>query len=156
MLVTDGDPLILPDRIEWLLDALEEHAPQVEIVRIATRVPLQDLRRVDARMKRALRRRSTFRVEVATHINHRGELFPEVREAYAALQEAGARIYDQTVLLRGLNDNLNTLSSSSTSCAPWTSRRTICSTASRSAAWTTTARLSRRGLSCSAGWEPRG
>ena len=60
-------------------------------------------------MQRALRRRSTFRVEVATHINHKGELFPEVREAYAALQEAGARIYDQTVLLRGLNDNLDTL-----------------------------------------------
>lgn len=109
VLVTGGDPLILVDRIEWLLDALEEHAPQVEIVRIATRVPLQDPRRVDARMQRAMRRRSTFRVEVATHINHKGELFPEVREAYAALQEAGARIYDQTVLLRGLNDNLDTL-----------------------------------------------
>ncbi|BCL27535.1 radical SAM protein [Streptomyces aurantiacus] len=109
VLVTGGDPLILVDRIEWLLDALEEHAPQVEIVRIATRVPLQDPRRVDARMQHALRRRSTFRVEIATHINHKGELFPEVREAYTVLQEAGARIYDQTVLLRGLNDGLDTL-----------------------------------------------
>ncbi|MFE7192004.1 radical SAM protein [Kitasatospora sp. NPDC057541] len=109
VLVTGGDPLVLVDRIEWLLDALEEHAPQVETVRIATRVPLQDPRRVDARMRRALRRRSAFRIEIATHINHKGELFPEVRDAYAALRETGARLYDQTVLLRGLNDTLDTL-----------------------------------------------
>ncbi|MFC8825197.1 radical SAM protein [Streptomyces sp. NPDC057137] len=109
ILVTGGDPLILVDRVEFLLDAVERYAPQVEVVRLATRVPLQDPRRIDERMLHALRPRATFRVEIATHINHPGELFPEVREAYAALQSAGARIYDQTVLLRGVNDNLDTL-----------------------------------------------
>ncbi|MFJ9889764.1 radical SAM protein [Streptomyces sp. NPDC091287] len=109
VLVTGGDPLVLVDRLAFLLDAIEEHAPQVEVVRIGTRVPLQDPRRVDERMIRALRPRSTFRVEIATHINHPGELFPEVREAYGALGSAGARIYDQTVLLRGVNDDLDTL-----------------------------------------------
>ncbi|MBN3933199.1 radical SAM protein [Streptomyces verrucosisporus] len=109
VLITGGDPLILVDRLEFLLDAIEQHAPQVEVVRIGTRVPLQDPKRVNERMVRALRRRSTFRVEIATHINHPGELFPEVREAYAKLQEAGARIYDQTVLLRDVNDDIDTL-----------------------------------------------
>ncbi|UMP06981.1 radical SAM protein [Amycolatopsis sp. EV170708-02-1] len=109
ILVTGGDPLILVDRVDFLLDSIERHATDVEVVRIATRVPLQDPRRVDKRMLHALRPRSTFRIEIATHINHPGELFPEVREAYAALQTAGARIYDQTVLLRGVNDEPETL-----------------------------------------------
>lgn len=109
VLVTGGDPLILVDRVEYLLDSIEQHAPNVEVVRVATRVPLQDPSRVDDRMRHALRPRSTFRVEIATHINHPGELFPEVREAFASLQSAGTRVYDQTVLLRGVNDDLATL-----------------------------------------------
>ncbi|MFF3958328.1 radical SAM protein [Streptomyces sp. NPDC001890] len=109
VLVTGGDPLILVDRIEYLLDSIEQHAPNVEVVRVATRVPLQDPGRVNQRMLHALRPRTNFRVEIATHINHPGELFPEVRDAYTALQEAGARIYDQTVLLRGVNDDLDTM-----------------------------------------------
>ncbi|WP_409473811.1 hypothetical protein [Streptomyces sp. HC307] len=50
-----------------------------------------------------------FRVEIATPINHLGELYPDVREAYAALQSAGVRIYGQTMLLRGVNDDVQTL-----------------------------------------------
>ncbi|MDK0524146.1 radical SAM protein [Streptomyces sp. ML-6] len=109
VLVTGGDPLMLVKRLDFLLDALERHAPNVEVVRIGTRVPLQDPRRVDARMVRALRPRSGFRIEIATHVNHPGELFPEVREAYRRLSEAGVTLYDQTVLLRGVNDDLGTL-----------------------------------------------
>ncbi|ALG08378.1 radical SAM protein [Kibdelosporangium phytohabitans] len=109
VLVTGGDPLMLVDRLDFLLDAIERHAPNVRVVRIGTRVPLQDPRRVDDRMAHALRPRSTFRIEIATHVNHPGELFSEVREAYQRLQDAGAVIYDQTVLLRGVNDNLDTL-----------------------------------------------
>ncbi|HWM05837.1 MAG TPA: radical SAM protein [Actinophytocola sp.] len=109
VLVTGGDPLMLVDRLDFLLDAIERHAPAIEVVRIGTRVPLQDPRRVDDRMARALRPRSNFRVEIATHVNHPGELFPEVREAYQRLTEAGVTTYDQTVLLRGVNDDLDTL-----------------------------------------------
>ncbi|MFD7646072.1 radical SAM protein [Streptomyces albidoflavus] len=109
VLITGGDPLMLVKQLDFLLDALERHAPNVEVVRIGTRVPLQDPRRVDDHMVRALRPRSGFRIEIATHVNHPGELFPEVREAYRRLSGAGVTLYDQTVLLRGVNDDLDTL-----------------------------------------------
>jgi lysine 2,3-aminomutase len=109
VLITGGDPLMLVKQLDFLLDALERHAPNVEVVRIGTRVPLQDPRRVDDQMVRALRPRSTFRIEIATHVNHPGELYPEVREAYQRLHETGLTLYDQTVLLRGVNDDLDTL-----------------------------------------------
>lgn len=109
VLITGGDPLMVPDRLNVFIDSLVEYAKQVKIVRIGTRVPLHAPERVHRRLLHALRKRDDLRIELATHINSHHELFPECREAYYKIQEQDIRIYNQSVLLKGLNDNKNAL-----------------------------------------------
>lgn len=109
VLVTGGDPLMLTDPLDRLLDDIAEYAPNIRVVRLATRVPLQAPERINDSLLRAIRPRGEFRVEIGTHINHSGELFPEVREAYQKLRDQVSAIYDQTVLLRGVNNDSETL-----------------------------------------------
>ncbi|MEW5949734.1 MAG: radical SAM protein [Thermodesulfobacteriota bacterium] len=110
VLVTGGDPLMIVDRLNYLLDAIEHYAQNVQIVRIGTRVPVQDPARVNNKMLDVLRPSRAFLIEIATHINHPAELFPEVKEAYRKLKENGLTIYNQSVLLRAFNDNIGILS----------------------------------------------
>ena len=90
-------------RLERVFGAFERFAPRVKVVRLATRVPLQDPARIDARLLDLLHARRG-RVEIGLHVNHAAELFPAVCDAIARIAETGARIYNQTVLLRHLND----------------------------------------------------
>jgi len=109
VLITGGDPFMMADSLGFFLDALAEHAPNVRIARIGTRVPLQAPARVDAKLLGMLRRRPGLRIEIGVHINHTAELFAEVRAALASLREAGLTLYNQTVLLRGVNDTEDAL-----------------------------------------------
>ena len=104
VLITGGDPLMVPDRLNFLIDALQIEAPNVKIVRIGSRVPIHDPERVEANLLHSLRPRNGLRLEIGTHINHSAELFEEVRNAYRRLQDNGLRIYNQSVLLKGIND----------------------------------------------------
>src|SRR6266550_5099422 len=105
VIVTGGDPLMIPRKLEILLEKLEQHAPNIETYRIATRLPLQNPALVDANMLRIFER-FAGRVEVAIHVNHRLELFPEVVAAIRRLRFAGTAMYNHTVLLRGVNDTV--------------------------------------------------
>lgn len=111
VLITGGDPLMVVDRLNYLLNALSRFAQNIQVVRIGTRVPLQDPARVNHQMLEALRKRPTFRIEIGTHINHPAELFPEVKTAYRKLLENGVTIYNQSVLLKGVNDEIPSLTS---------------------------------------------
>jgi lysine 2,3-aminomutase len=104
VLITGGDPLMVPDRLDFLIEALQAEAPNVKIVRIGSRVPIHDPERVGPNLLHALRPRSGLRVEIGTHINHSAELFEEVKNSYQRLQDNGLRIYNQSVLLKGIND----------------------------------------------------
>jgi lysine 2,3-aminomutase len=109
VLVTGGDPLMAPDSLEVLLDALVEHAPNVRVVRLGSRVPLQAPERVNARLLEVLRSRPPVRLELGIHVNHALELFPEVEDALARLRDVGMVVYNQNVLLRGVNDSMDAL-----------------------------------------------
>lgn len=109
VLITGGDPLMTPDGLETLIDALVEHAPNIRIIRIGSRVPVQAPERVDARLLRVLRPRPSVRLELGIHVNHVEELFPEVRDAVGRLRAAGMVIYNQAVLLRAVNDTVDAL-----------------------------------------------
>jgi lysine 2,3-aminomutase len=108
LLVTGGDPLMDPGRLELTLDAFARWAPRIRMIRIASRVPLHDPDRIDAGLL-ALLAAHSGRIELALHVNHRAELFPEVREAIERLGDAGVRAYNQSVLLRGVNDRIDAL-----------------------------------------------
>ncbi|HYC15441.1 MAG TPA: lysine-2,3-aminomutase-like protein [Stellaceae bacterium] len=106
-IVTGGDPFLMsPRRLSVLVRALDgiEH---LGVIRFHTRVPVVDPGRVDARLVAALKAEKAL--YVALHVNHPRELTPGMRAACAHLATAGIPLLSQTVLLRGVNDEAETL-----------------------------------------------
>jgi lysine 2,3-aminomutase len=108
IILTGGDPLILSPRrigeVTRRLCAIEH----VKVLRWHTRVPVVAPERITAELVGALRAdgASTW---VALHANHPRELTPSAREAIARLVDAGIPLVSQSVLLRGVNDDPETL-----------------------------------------------
>jgi lysine 2,3-aminomutase len=103
VILSGGDPLLLTDaRIFTLLSALRK-IPHVEIIRIGTRVPVTLPERITARLVRILKRHHP--VYVNTHFNHPAEITAESAKACAMLADAGIPLGNQTVLLKGVNDD---------------------------------------------------
>ena len=107
VIVSGGDPLTLStERLTRLLERLRA-IPSIETVRLATRVPVTLPSRVTPELVRALRRHHP--VWVMTHFNHPKELSPQAEVACRRLVDAGFPVMNQTVLLRGINDDAATL-----------------------------------------------
>jgi lysine 2,3-aminomutase len=106
VLITGGEPIVDLRRLGHLLRGLRriEH---VGPIRIACRSLITDPGRVDRSVVDLLARHQALRlgrpVEVALHCNHPDELSPATVERLALLREAGLHVYNQAVLLRGLN-----------------------------------------------------
>jgi len=110
VLITGGDPFIVPQKLRFLVESLIEFAPNIKRVRIGTRVPLHDPDRLDNNIFEIFKRhRSRITFEVATQINHATELFPEVIDKFQMIRDLGITVYSQNVLLKGVNDNVNAL-----------------------------------------------
>jgi lysine 2,3-aminomutase len=109
VILTGGDPFMLsPRRIEALMDRLS-HIEHVELVRWHTRVPMVDPMRVNPALVAAIAgARQT--VWVAVHANHPDEFTTEAAVALARLAHAGIGLVSQSVLLAGVNDDIDTLS----------------------------------------------
>jgi lysine 2,3-aminomutase len=108
VILTGGDPLTLSSRrLSEILAALDA-IPHVKTVRIHTRVPVAAPERIDAALIAALTGLSKP-VYVGIHCNHAAELTPEVKAACARLAGAGIPLLAQTVLLKGVNDNVDAL-----------------------------------------------
>jgi lysine 2,3-aminomutase len=104
-ILSGGDPLTLSDaRLLRVVDGLR---PAVPIVRIHTRAPITAPHRVTDALVAGLRARAPLWVLV--HANHPDELSPEVRAALTRLVDAGLPVLNQAVLLRGVNDDADTL-----------------------------------------------
>jgi lysine 2,3-aminomutase len=110
VILTGGDPLMLaPRRLAELiarLDAIEH----VGVIRIHSRVPIADPGRVTDELVAALRPRRAA-PWLGVHCNHPRELGAPMRRALARLADAGIPLLGQTVLLAGVNDDLETLES---------------------------------------------
>jgi lysine 2,3-aminomutase len=108
VILTGGDPLILSARnLCATLDELEE-IEHVQIVRIHTRIPIADPARITPDLLKALKN-CKKPVYVVLHINHVQEISNEARAAITALLDAGCVLLSQSVLLRGVNDNVEAL-----------------------------------------------
>jgi lysine 2,3-aminomutase len=108
VILTGGDPLVLsPRRLREVMRALGgiEH---VKVVRTHTRVPVADPARVTGEMVRALKAAGKASY-VVLHANHPRELTDEARAACARFVDAGIPMLSQSVLLRGVNDDPETL-----------------------------------------------
>lgn len=107
VIVSGGDPLTMStDRLARLL-ARVRAIPSVETIRLATRVPVTLPARVTAELVKALRPHHP--IWVMTHFNHPKELTREAESACRRLVEGGFPVMNQTVLLRGINDDASVL-----------------------------------------------
>jgi lysine 2,3-aminomutase len=108
VIVTGGDPLVLaPRRIGEVTCGLAE-IPHLQVIRWHSRVPVVAPERITAPLIEALRAPSKT-VWIAVHANHPRELTEAARAALARLGRAGFPLVSQTVLLKGVNDNAETL-----------------------------------------------
>ena len=110
VIVSGGDPLTLPvAKLKFFLDRLAE-IPHVDVVRIGTRVPvtlpqkLYDQGLIDLLA-------SAGKVWIQTHFNHPREVTPEAARVCLSLLKAGMPVNNHTVLLKGVNDSLQTMRS---------------------------------------------
>ena len=108
VILSGGDPLILSARRLKDLAAQLAAIGHVKVIRVHTRVPVVAPERISAAVVRALRvpDKATF---VVVHINHPRELTEKARAACARLIDAGIPMLSQSVLLRGVNDDVETL-----------------------------------------------
>jgi lysine 2,3-aminomutase len=108
VILTGGDPLVLPAaRLGKVVETLAaiEH---VRIIRIHTRVPAVAPERITAEMIEAFKApgKATY---VVLHANHPRELTPAARAACAKIVDAGIPMLSQSVLLKGVNDDADVL-----------------------------------------------
>lgn len=108
VILSGGDPLALTDaRLEPLLDRLEQ-IPHLRRLRVHTRLPIVLPARVTPRLLRRLLA-SRLTPIVVVHANHPAELVGDCAEALWQLVRSGITTLNQAVLLRGVNDDLQTL-----------------------------------------------
>ncbi len=102
VLVSGGDPLILPVSIlEYVLKEVRS-IPHVEIIRIGTRVPVVLPQRIDKPLLDVLERFGP--IWLNTQFNHPREITDNSSQACNLLLRSGIPVNNQTVLLKGIND----------------------------------------------------
>jgi len=107
VLISGGDPLMLgEEKLAWVLSRLRQ-IPHVEIVRIGTKVPAVLPQRITQRLVRMLRQYHPLWMSL--HFTHPDECTPEAHRACAMLADAGIPLGSQTVLLKGVNDTVDTM-----------------------------------------------
>ena len=108
VILTGGDPLVLSARRIASVMARLAAIPHLDVVRIHTRIPVVAPGRIDDAMLAALAP-ARLAVWVVLHSNHANELTPDACAALARLAGAGIPLLSQSVLLRGVNADPDTL-----------------------------------------------
>ncbi|MBL8800109.1 MAG: KamA family radical SAM protein [Planctomycetia bacterium] len=108
VIVSGGDPLTLPaPKLRFFLENLAA-IPHVDVIRIGTRVPVTLPQKLyDPELIDLLA--SAEKVWIQTHFNHPREITPEAARVCQTLLRAGMPVNNHTVLLRGVNDSLETM-----------------------------------------------
>jgi lysine 2,3-aminomutase len=106
VIISGGDPLTLSTgHLEVIISRIRE-IKHIEIIRIGSRFPVVLPQRIDAELCDMLSKHGP--IWLNTHFNHPREITPEAAAACDRLLRAGVPVNNQTVLLRGVNDNLQT------------------------------------------------
>jgi lysine 2,3-aminomutase len=108
VLITGGDPFLLSDeKLEYLIRKLRE-LPHVEMIRFGTRSPIVLPQRIDAGLKKVLGGYHRVPIWINTQCNHPKELTEETAKAVFELLRCGVNVGNQAVLLKGINDDVET------------------------------------------------
>jgi lysine 2,3-aminomutase len=110
VLITGGDPLVAPKKLGGLISGIATGAPNIQVVRIGTRLPVQNPSTFGDDTYDIFRCHSDrFLFQIQIQINHPFELQPESIEVIERLTDCGVRLYSQNVLLKDVNDDIDTL-----------------------------------------------
>lgn len=108
VILSGGDPLLAPDTtLQFLIQSLEAMS-HVQTLRIHTRLPVVLPERITPGLC-SLLSASRFQCVVVLHANHAAELSRAVLDACMALRQAGCHVLNQSVLLAGVNNSVDTL-----------------------------------------------
>jgi lysine 2,3-aminomutase len=107
VIISGGDPLTLSTgRLESIISKIRA-IKHIEIIRIGTRFPVVLPQRIDNELCSMLSKYGP--IWLNTHFNHPHEITPEAAEACDRLLRSGIPVNNQSVLLRGVNDNVETM-----------------------------------------------
>jgi lysine 2,3-aminomutase len=105
VLISGGDPLALSDeKLDWILGRLRA-IPHLEFIRIGTKMPAVLPQRITPELCNMLRKYHPIWMSV--HFLHPEECTPEAKQACTRLVDAGIPLGSQTVLLKGVNDEIS-------------------------------------------------
>jgi EF-P beta-lysylation protein EpmB len=108
IIFSGGDPLMAKDHeLAWLLAELEK-IPHLKRLRIHSRLPVVIPARITEKLCQMLAE-TRLQVLMVSHINHAQEIDDALRDAMQILKRAGVTLLNQSVLLRGINDDAPTL-----------------------------------------------
>jgi len=103
VVLSGGDPLLLCDeKLDLILSKLRE-IPHLEIIRIGTRAPCTFPQRITKDLCKILKKYHPLYIN--THFNHPWEITEEAKSACTMLVDAGIPVGNQSVLLKGVNDD---------------------------------------------------
>jgi lysine 2,3-aminomutase len=109
VIFSGGDPLTVPDLLVYSLKKFSR-LKSIKILRIHTRVPVSNPLLLNDKLLKTIKKLSrNFPVYVSVHFEHPDELTPETIEAVGKLRRAGAILLSQSVFLKGVNDDYQTL-----------------------------------------------
>ena len=109
LILSGGDPLSLPDnRLRTLIQQIEQ-IPHLQTLRLHTRLPVVLPARIDDAVLQWLSE-TRLKTVMVLHINHAREIDSELRLALLLMHRAGTVLFNQSVLLRGVNDSVAALS----------------------------------------------
>ncbi|MTI80413.1 MAG: KamA family radical SAM protein [Firmicutes bacterium] len=106
VLITGGDPLLLSDeKLDFLISKLRE-IPHVEMIRIGSRVPIVLPQRITEGLLKVLGGYHRVPIWLNTQCNHANEITEETAKAVYKLMTSGINVGNQAVLLKGINDDV--------------------------------------------------
>ncbi|MDF1758510.1 MAG: EF-P beta-lysylation protein EpmB [Legionellaceae bacterium] len=108
VILSGGDPLLATDTLLSHLFLSLENIPHVETIRIHTRLPIVLPERINDSLLGILKNISS-NVVMVIHSNHPNELNQAVADTCSKLKDVGCYLLNQSVLLRGVNDNPHVL-----------------------------------------------
>ena len=108
VLVTGGDPFLLSDdKIEYIIKKLRS-IPHVEMIRFGTRTPIVLPQRITESLKKVLGGFHRVPIWINTQCNHPKEITEKTAKAVYGLMTCGINVGNQAVLLKGINDDVET------------------------------------------------
>lgn len=108
VILSGGDPLMAKDHeLQWLIEHIEA-IPHVKTLRIHSRLPVVIPARITPELCHILQE-SRLKVVFVSHINHANEIDVALSDAFDLLKQSGVTLLNQSVLLKGVNDDANTL-----------------------------------------------